>query len=172
MSPKLVKPNTTYQKSYTEALCEFLTESQSPEHIESEIRNVLDSINHKNDAAQGKNLVSGEVTRSEFWLIDKEKYIGMIQIRHKPSGRIPEAASHIYYEIRPLERGKGYGVEILRQGLIEAKGLGLQEIIITCDKNNIPSQKIIQTSGGQFIAEIPMPNKEIPLLKYKISLSE
>jgi len=169
-SIKLTTPSLIYKESYTEALRELLAESPNPEHIKSEINNLENSIKHKEDTSQGKNLASGEVPRSEFWLIDNDRYIGKIQIRHKPSGRIPEAASHIYYEIRPTERDKKYGLEILRLGLTEAKKLGMHEVIITCSKDNTPSQKIITQNGGQFTEEIPMPNNEPLLLKYKISI--
>ncbi len=167
-SPILLKPSSTYKESYVQALQEFLEDSPFPEHIEFEIKNIDNSINHMQDAAQGKNLVQREVARSEFWLIDGEKYIGKIQIRHKPSGRVPEAASHIYYEIRPSERGKKYGFNILKLGIAEANKLGIHELIVTCSKGNLASKKIIEQNVGKFLEEILLPNDAIPLLKYEI----
>ena len=165
---KLVVPDIFYKESYADALNESLAECISPEQTLSEVKNIEGTIQHKLDAGNGINLRSGEVMRSEFWLIDDEKYIGNIQIRHKPSGRTSESASHIYYEIRPSQRKKKYGAEILKLGLIEARALGLSEVIITCEKGNIPSKKIIEANRGEFLEEIHMGGGERPLLKYRI----
>ena len=169
---KLVVPDIFYKESCIAALHESLAESISQEQTLSEIKNIEDAIQHKLDAVSGVNLRRGEVARSEFWLIDDEKYIGNIQIRYSPSGRTAESASHIYYEIRPSQRKKKYGTEILKRGLMEASILGLSEVIITCEKGNIPSQKIIEANGGEFLEEIRMEGGERPLLKYRIALPE
>lgn len=168
MSAILVKPNTLYKESYIEALLEMKEESDFPDYYENEVKNVGQYIVHMEKVAKGEDLARGEVVRSEFWLIEDRKYIGKIFIRHKPSGRIPEISSHIYYEIRPTERNKGYGIEILKQGLQEAKQLGLSEVIITCQKDNTPSRLIIEKNNGVFIEEVSVPNSSVPFLKYKI----
>jgi predicted acetyltransferase len=168
MTSLLIKPDLEYKASYIEALREAIKESSFPEHYEAQIQDIEQYIVHMEKVAQGEDLTSGEVKRSEFWLIDDKRYIGKIFIRHKPSGRTSLIASHIYYEIRPSERGKGYGVEILKQGLSQAKNLGLSEIIITCSKDNIPSKLIIERNGGIFMEEISIPGDAVPFLKYRI----
>lgn len=79
-------------------------------------------------------------------------------------------ASHIYYEIDPAFRGKGYGKLILKSGLEEARKIGLQELLITCDDENIASKKIIEANGGIFIEKALLP-KNKTMLKYSIPLS-
>lgn len=170
MSLTLVKPDIKYKKSYIEALQEMFLETKFPEHLKLEKKDVENYIAHMESVAREKDLKNGEVARSEFWLIDGDRYIGKIQIRHKPSGRVPEAASHIYYEIRPGDRGKGYGNKLLKLGLMKAKEIGLSELIITSEKNNLPSIKIIEKNGGNFLEEIILPNTSVSLLKYKIPL--
>ncbi|MCL5459869.1 GNAT family N-acetyltransferase, partial [Loigolactobacillus coryniformis] len=85
---------------------------------------------------------------SEYELYEDNILIGKIQIRHKPSHapEIPEnMESHIYYEIIPVHRTKGYGKTILKLGIEKAKELGLREIFITCMENNTSSKKIIES---------------------------
>jgi predicted acetyltransferase len=101
---------------------------------------------------------SGHLPTSTFRLIDGEQEIGFIQIRHRPShgeGVPPEAATHIYYEIRPEFRCRGYGKHILALGLKEAEILGLREVFVGCFVSNPASRRIIETNGGEFVGEHP-----------------
>jgi len=45
-------------------------------------------------------------------------------------------------------RQRGYGTELLRLALIEARNLGIQPVRITCDDDNVASIKIIERNGG------------------------
>ncbi len=118
---------------------------------------------------------SGRLPTSEYELFDDEKLVGKIQIRHKPSygAGIPESmASHIYYEILPEYRSKGYGKQILTLGLEEAKKIGLKEVTITCMDDNIGSKKIIEANGAVFIEEAMIPEDAKKMLKYRILFND
>lgn len=109
----------------------------------------------------------------EYELLDNEVIIGKIQIRMKPSHGTnvpPDFANHIYYEIEETYRNKGYGKEILKLGLQEAKKLGLKEVIITCDETNTASKKIIEANGGEFLDKKSLLDGSGVMLKYIISL--
>lgn len=113
----------------------------------------------------------GQLPTSEYELFDGETKFGFIQIRHKPSHAKevpPNMASHIYYEIYPLYRGKGYGKQILKLGLDEAKKIGLKEVLLTCYEDNIASKKIIEANGGVLAEEVIIPATRKKFLKYKI----
>ncbi len=109
----------------------------------------------------------------EYELIDGDKHIGRIQIRMKP-GHGPnmpaDFANNIYYEIDPAQQRRGYGKLILELGLEEAKRLGLSEVIITCNKTNVASRKIIEANGGEFLEEKPLLDHSDISLKYRIKL--
>jgi predicted acetyltransferase len=79
-------------------------------------------------------------------------------------------ASHIYYEIRPEYRNKGYGMKILELGLEEARKIGLKEVILTTKKDNLASKKIIETNGG-LLADECMTSEGL-YLKYVINLEK
>lgn len=118
---------------------------------------------------------SGKLPTSEYELFDAEKLIGKIQIRHKPSHGvgIPESmASHIYYEILPEYRSKGYGKQILALGLEEVRKIGLKEIYITCREDNIGSKKIIESNNGIFVEDALIADRNEKMLKYMVLLSD
>ncbi len=121
------------------------------------------------------NETSGRLATSEYELFDADVVVGKIQIRHKPSHgvSIPESmASHIYYEIFPEHRSKGYGKQILSLGLEEARKIGLKEISITCMEDNFSSKKIIEANRGVFIEDAMIPEENKKMLKYQILLSD
>jgi predicted acetyltransferase len=118
---------------------------------------------------------SGKLPTSEYELFDSDMVVGKIQIRHKPSHGvgIPEnMASHIYYEILPEYRSKGYGKQVLALGLEEAKKIGLSEVSITCMENNIGSKKIIEANGGVFVEDVMIPEEGKKMFRYQILLSD
>ena len=55
---------------------------------------------------------------------------------------------HIGYGIRPTERRKGYNKINLYLGMIEAKKLGLEKVMLDCDVDNIASDKTLKALGG------------------------
>jgi len=108
---------------------------------------------------------------SEFDLMEDAKKLGRIQIRHKPTSGdgVPDSfASHIYYEIEKSEQGKGYGTEILRLGLEEAKKIGLKEVILTCYEDNVGSKAIIEKNGGKLLDKCVIEGRNY--LKYRITI--
>jgi predicted acetyltransferase len=116
---------------------------------------------------------SGRLPTSTYELFINNIKVGFIQIRHQPSRSesLPEnLASHIYYEIFPEFRHKGYGYEILKLGLEKAKEIGLTEVILTVSENNTASIKVIEGNEGVFLLKEFIETENINVLKYKISL--
>ncbi len=152
---RLVLPSKRFKKSYREALREFLKESTNPEHIRTEIENLDSYISRERNLAE----------RKEYWLVRGSEYVGSAQIRLKPSGIVP---SHVYYDIRPSRRKQGYGTKILSLALKKARVIGLRKIIITCEKNNLASRKIIERNGGILKKEATVPGRPSPILEYEV----
>lgn len=110
---------------------------------------------------------------STYHLLNDDEEVGIIQIRHKPSHSEevpPEFASHVYYEIKPEYRRRGFGKEILQLGLIEAKKIGLKRVIATCHDDNLASKKIIEENGGVLKDSCVIPVDGRKFLKYEIEL--
>jgi len=118
-----------------------------------------------------KEKVNNDSTHVFNLMVDGRE-VGLLQIREKPSAGVgvPEnMASNIYYEINEKDRGKKYGIEILKLGIEEARKVGFKEVVVCVLENNIPSKKIIEKNGGVFIEKADSPNGV--MLKYKISIS-
>ncbi len=150
MKPILVTPSTKYIFSYREALYEYFSESSHTSNITQALFNLQDEIKRLRDLDK-PDTHSRAVKQSVLWLVFNQKYIGTIIIRHQASGRAPEIASHFYYEIRPSERGRGYGTTMLEMGIATAYRLGIEHPIVACDERNMASLSIIRTNGGLFL---------------------
>lgn len=92
----------------------------------------------------------GKVPDSVFFLYDEssDKLIGAVNIRHYLNDYLLQHAGHIGDGIRPSERNKGYGTKIIELALIECKKLGIDKVLMVCDKENIASAKTIIKNGG------------------------
>lgn len=55
---------------------------------------------------------------------------------------------HIGDGIRPSERRKGYATAMIALALEECKKLGIERVLMCCDKDNIGSAKSIIRNGG------------------------
>jgi len=73
---------------------------------------------------------------------------GSIQLRHHLAAELRKDGGNIGYGICPSERGKGYGAQQLKLVLEQARALGLQEVMISCDKSNKASAKVAKNCGG------------------------
>ncbi|MBP5343390.1 GNAT family N-acetyltransferase [bacterium] len=90
------------------------------------------------------------VPDSVFFALDTKRniFIGAVNIRHFLSEHLLKKGGHIGDGIRPSERRKGFGTEMIRLALIECKNLGINKVLMICDKENIASKKTIIKNGG------------------------
>jgi predicted acetyltransferase len=56
--------------------------------------------------------------------------------------------------VRPSERRKGIATKMIALALDECKKLGLERVLMVCDKENIGSAKSIKNNGGILENEI------------------
>ena len=151
---KLVEPSEKYMKSYIEAFEEYKKHDVSSYGFsDATTTNVLEKFdNYKKE----RNLKSGRVGAHFFWLVDDENdyFIGEITIRHNLNEALERYGGHIGYGIRRSEWNKGYGTRMLELALIEAKKIGLCEILITCDDDNTGSARVMEKNGFVFSDKI------------------
>jgi predicted acetyltransferase len=120
------------------------------------------------------NIAPGKVPSNTYFLIREEdnKIIGMINIRHYLNEKLLKDGGHISYSIRPTERQKGYATMMLYLGLLECFKLGLDKVLVTCDKDNIGSAKTIQANYGMLENEIHNSNLADIVQRYWIDVNE
>lgn len=90
---------------------------------------------------------------------------------HGDSGLDVRIHGHIGYGVRPSERGKSYATAMLKLALGYCKKIGLDKVLITCDKSNIASAKTIMRCAGVLKSEELQDDGEI-LQRYWIDTNE
>ena len=96
----------------------------------------------------GKMLPKGYVAQSIYWLYDDDCPVGIGKIRHELTESSRKNGGNVGYAISQSQRGKGYGVVLLKLLLEEARAIGVKEIVLTIDKNNEASKIVCEKNGG------------------------
>lgn len=119
-----------------------------------------------------ETLRPGRVLATLFLCIRKsdDKLLGMIQIRHYFNEYLEKYAGHIGYSIRPTERRKGYATQMLKLALPFCRKLGLSKVLVSCEPENIGSEKTILNNGGVYESTVYEPGKQIYLKRHWIPL--
>ena len=101
------------------------------------------------DSSQGIGLKEGYVPDTKYIVIDDEgNYAGIVNLRHYLNDFLREGAGHIGYGIRKEYRGRGYAAEALRMVLEKCKEMGIEEVYMSCNKDNIASYKAQLRNGA------------------------
>lgn len=90
----------------------------------------------------------GWVRCSFRWIVEGERYLGAIALRHELDDYLREVGGHIGYGLRPSARGRGLAAWALAETLPAARALGLERVLITCDEHNAASARTIERNGG------------------------
>ena len=77
------------------------------------------------------------------------RIVGTINVRWNLNDAMLRFGGHIGYGIRPTERRKGYNKINLYLGMIEAKKVGLEKVMLDCDVNNLGSDRTLKALGGK-----------------------
>lgn len=156
MNIKLVKLSYEYKELLFDMMDEWLSVEKdfSPYMIR---RNDYHDFDYYLENLEIKEESNGRVPDSTFFCLDLDRniFVGAINIRHYFDEQYLYSGnnSHIGDGIRPSERRKGYATAMIKLGLDECRKLGLNRVLMTCDKDNIGSAKSIMNNGGVFEKE-------------------
>jgi len=100
------------------------------------------------DRRRGVDVVPGWVPATFLAADLAGVLVGRVSIRHELNEFLESFGGHIGYAVRPAYRSRGIATEILRQALIIARGEGIDEVLLTCDEDNVVSAHIIERFGG------------------------
>ena len=108
-----------------------------------------DIIQKFKDNRDQSKLPSYYVPSYDYFAVDDDKFIGVIHIRIRLTEKLLRYGGHIGYAINPKYWNMGYGKQLLKIGLEQYKYLIEEnDILITCDDDNVGSYKIIEANGG------------------------
>lgn len=171
---KLVYPTKEYEKKAKEYIQEFY-------EYESEINGTggLQRYNNYDEwllkVEKGSDLLNipeDKVPANTYFFIraSDSKILGMINIRHRLNDFLLNEGGHIGYSIRPTERKNGYATIMLRLGLEKCRELKLENVLVTCDKINVASAKVIQNNSGILENEVYSETLSEVIQRYWINL--
>jgi predicted acetyltransferase len=171
---QLENPDVQYRATYLEALAEFRAEGQLRALHAEYFHDSPDFgmfVTRLLEKADPKKILDDRVPESVLWLIEDQELIGRVSIRHALNAGLLELGGHIGYEIRPSFRRSGFGTRALELALPMVKNLGIKRALVTCDADNLGSQKIIEKNGGVLENEISQLGSSVLHRRYWIDLS-
>lgn len=173
---KLVFPNEEYKEQVMEYLQEYFDKGEFELNGDGGLdksKNFDEWLQKIRNDLSEDTVENGRVPATMFLAVRKSdnKIVGNLQIRHNLNEKLLKSGGHIGDSIRPSERNKGYGTEMIRLALEECKKLGINRVLMVCYKENIASMKSIIKNGGVLENEIVLENGKIDQ-RYWISLKK
>ena len=96
------------------------------------------------------------VPDSTFFCLDDERniFVGAVNIRHWLNEGLLLNGGHIGDGVRPSERRKGIATKMIGLALEECRKLGIDRVLMVCDRENTGSAKSIINNGGVLENEV------------------
>lgn len=149
MNVRLVKLTNEYKTHLFDMMDEW---TASGEKI---IPTSLMSNDYHNFDYYMKNLcrekeINGIVPETTYFCLDTDRniFVGAVTVRHYLTEKLKQNGGLIGDGIRPSERRKGYATAMIGLALEKAKNLGINKVLMCCEKKNIASAKSIMNNGG------------------------
>lgn len=172
---KLIEISDEYQKQVMEYRKACLDHGEEAIHGGGELDQYACFVawkrwNHAHE--QQETLPLDRVRSKQFLFIDEtsRQLIGLLNLRYELNAYLLQYGGHIGYSIHPNKRKQGYAILMLKEACKECKKLGLDRILLICDKENTASAKTIQHCGG--ILEDEVMEGTAVLQRYWIDLKE
>ena len=155
MNIKLVKLTVEYKKQLTDMMDEWLAVEKDFSQYAIRKNDYHDIEYYLENLETKEGEKPGLVPDSVYFCLDIDRniFVGAVNIRHYLNESLYKSGGHIGDGIRPSERRKGYATAMIGLALEKCKELGINKVLMTCDKTNIGSAKSITNNGGVLESE-------------------
>ena len=149
MNLKLVLLTTEYKKQLNDMMDEWTNTNERIIPSALTVNDYHDFDFYKNHLCRDKE-INGLVPDTTYFCLDTDRniFVGAVNIRHYLTEKLKFSGGHIGDGIRPSERRNGYGSAMIGLAIEEAKKMGINRVLMCCDKKNIASAKSIMNNGG------------------------
>lgn len=160
MNVQLVRLTDEYREQLFEMLTEWksdIIENQTDMSPRTIWTNDFDDFeNYVEKLEVREETENGWVPDTTLFCLDQDRniFVGAVNIRHYLNEGLLRTGGHIGDGIRPGERRKGYATAMLALALEECKKLGIDRVLVCCDKDNVGSAKAIVKNGGVLENEV------------------
>ncbi len=83
-----------------------------------------------------------------YWVVFEDDIVGRISLRLRLNDSLRQVGGNIGYIVRPSFRKRGFASEMLKQILETPEAIRIGRLLLTCDENNLASEKSILKNGG------------------------
>lgn len=171
----LVKPDTIYFDSYNDMMNEWRESGTqiAPWFLDKPVATLKEFAEFvaKLDACEHQAPGNFSTTTSYFVIDENNRLIGAASLRHYLTEAGLNTWGHIGYGVRPSERRKGYGTQILKLTMEEAKQKNILNVLLAAWKTNVASCRTIEKCRFTFYREVPDPDYEDKIIRqYTLSL--
>lgn len=112
-------------------------------------------IEKVNAFSRGDGLPPGWVPSTTWFGVRGSTLVGNINVRHQLVPALENFGGHVGYAVHPDHRKQGHASRMLQLVLPEARNLGLQRLLFTCDDANLASARVIEKNGGTLQDKLP-----------------
>lgn len=168
----LVHPTMEHEEAFNEMVTEFekANERVYPRTLRQKEFDYKSLLIKLQSFSSAESCPSQYVPSDTYFLVNKHnRLLGGITIRHYLNEQLFKFDGNIGYGVRPTERRKGYASKMLKMVLAICRDMGMERVLVTCNKDNIASAKTIAENGGIFENEMTEDNGNI-VMRYWIEL--
>lgn len=155
---ELVFPQKEHEALWHNIIDEFIEKGERvvPYSLKLGCEDYDEFLRKTTDFCKGDSLPEGYVPSTTYFLMDnkRDKILATVNIRYYLNEFLLKYGGHIGYGVAPGERRKGYATQMLALAREECGRLGIEKILVTCDKDNIGSAKTILKNGGVLENEV------------------
>ncbi len=172
-SVTLALPCLELRDSYIECLKDFQQEDPSRPIKWEWMENFDLYLNWCRNEGKVDDLDLNRAPQTTYWIVVNKKIaVGKLTLRHRLTPKLEKLGGHFGYEIRSSFRKRGIATKAFALGLKEIKKLGLNEVIVTCDDDNVGSIRVLESNGGQLVETYELSDWPKPVRKYHFVLTK